>query len=388
MPSPSGSNRVTGGRSPPRSRSATGARSPSRWIPRQEARPELAGRLDLATWVSAVEAGLIPAARSRSWLSVYRWACWRCWSAPCFRSRFSSAPHPAAVVVGKRRAACKSKVPGEADPDLPTGRCQVPAWPEGPAILAGINWVETAFGTNLGVSSAEAEGWMQFLPSSWEAFGVDGNGNGKKDPYNPWDAIFAAARLLRYSGAPGNWHDAIYSYNHAEWYVKDVLADAEKWAGESARSRNRRGLRSGSAERTCRAHDRRGRPPQRHAPGNDIRLGRLAWPLADAAKRPVRLQLGGQPSAPGRRVPQPYDGHRFAFHLGQAGTGPLGDDPRQALRTRSPHLSSSSCRGSHLRTNAIGARQVSSPDTARDGSAKRSSPPPISPVRVRHPPGL
>lgn len=102
--------------------------------------------------------------------------------------------------------------------------------PKGPAILAGINWEETGFGTNLGVSSAEAEGWMQFLPSSWEAFGVDGNGDGIKDPYNPWDAIFAAARLLRHSGAPGNWHDAIYAYNHAEWYVEDVLADAEKWA--------------------------------------------------------------------------------------------------------------------------------------------------------------
>jgi hypothetical protein len=76
----------------------------------------------------------------------------------------------------------------------------------------------------------EAEGWMQFLPSSWEAFGVDGNGDGAKDPYNPWDAIFAAAHLLRYSGAPGNWHDAIYSYNHAGWYVEDVLAGAEKWA--------------------------------------------------------------------------------------------------------------------------------------------------------------
>lgn len=102
--------------------------------------------------------------------------------------------------------------------------------PKGPAILAGINWEETGFGTNLGVSSAAAEGWMQFLPSSWAVFGVDGNGDGVKDPYNPWDAIFAAAHLLRYSGAPGNWHDAIYSYNHAEWYVADVLADAEKWA--------------------------------------------------------------------------------------------------------------------------------------------------------------
>ncbi len=106
----------------------------------------------------------------------------------------------------------------------------------GPAILAAINWEETGFGTNLGVSSAEAEGWMQFLPSSWEAFGVDGNGDGVKDPYNPWDAIFAAARLLRHLGAPGNWHDAIFGYNHAEWYVEDVLADAEKFGGATAAS--------------------------------------------------------------------------------------------------------------------------------------------------------
>jgi hypothetical protein len=102
--------------------------------------------------------------------------------------------------------------------------------PKGPAILAGINWEETRFGADLGVSSAEAEGWMQFLPSSWEAFGVDGNGDGVKDTNNPWDAIFAAARLLRYGGAPASWHDAIFGYNHAEWYVEDVLADAKKWA--------------------------------------------------------------------------------------------------------------------------------------------------------------
>jgi hypothetical protein len=103
--------------------------------------------------------------------------------------------------------------------------------PKGPSVLAGINFEESTFGTNMATSSAGANGWMAFLPSSWEAFGVDANGDGTKDPYNPWDAIFAAARLLRYSGAPGNWHDAIYSYNHAEWYVADVLADAEKWAG-------------------------------------------------------------------------------------------------------------------------------------------------------------
>jgi hypothetical protein len=103
---------------------------------------------------------------------------------------------------------------------------------QGPSILAGINWIETGFGTNLGVSSAEAEGWMQFLPSSWAEYGVDGNGDGTKDPYNPWDAIFAAARLLRASDAPKDWHGAIFSYNHAEWYVSEVLAHARRFAGD------------------------------------------------------------------------------------------------------------------------------------------------------------
>ena len=60
-------------------------------------------------------------------------------------------------------------------------------------VLASINKIESGFGTNLNVSSAGAVGWMQFLPSSWEAFGLDANGDGRKDPYNPVDAICAAA---------------------------------------------------------------------------------------------------------------------------------------------------------------------------------------------------
>ena len=67
-------------------------------------------------------------------------------------------------------------------------------------VLASINKIETAFGTNLNVSSAGAMGWMQFIPSTWAAYGVDANGDGRKDPYNPVDAICAAARYLRAAG--------------------------------------------------------------------------------------------------------------------------------------------------------------------------------------------
>jgi len=98
--------------------------------------------------------------------------------------------------------------------------------PQGPATLAAINEIETAFGTNLNISYAGAMGWMQFMPETWAAYGVDGNGDGVKDPYNPEDAIFAAASYLKASGFPDDVYGAIYSYNHADWYVQDVLSKA------------------------------------------------------------------------------------------------------------------------------------------------------------------
>jgi hypothetical protein len=98
--------------------------------------------------------------------------------------------------------------------------------PQGPAILAAINLIETAFGTNLNVSSAGAIGWMQFMPETWEAYGVDANGDGVRDPYNPEDAIFSAANYLSAAGMPESTYDAIWAYNHADWYVADVLANA------------------------------------------------------------------------------------------------------------------------------------------------------------------
>ncbi|HXR60963.1 MAG TPA: lytic murein transglycosylase, partial [Solirubrobacterales bacterium] len=103
---------------------------------------------------------------------------------------------------------------------------------QGPAILAGINAIETAFGTNLNISSAGAMGWMQFIPSSWKAYGVDANDDGRKDPYNPVDAIFAAARYLSAAGMPADVWGAIFAYNHADWYVEEVLANAGCYADE------------------------------------------------------------------------------------------------------------------------------------------------------------
>jgi len=103
--------------------------------------------------------------------------------------------------------------------------------PQGASVLAGINEVETAFGSNLNISSAGAVGWMQFMPSTWETYGVDANGDGVADPYNPEDAIYAAARYLSAAGMPADTYSAIYAYNHADWYVSEVLANAACFGG-------------------------------------------------------------------------------------------------------------------------------------------------------------
>ncbi len=98
-------------------------------------------------------------------------------------------------------------------------------------ILAGINEIETDYGRNLNVSSAGALGWMQFMPATWKAYGVDANRDGVKDPFNPVDAIFAAARYLKAAGADTDIRKAVFAYNHADWYVDSVLMRAQVIGG-------------------------------------------------------------------------------------------------------------------------------------------------------------
>jgi hypothetical protein len=94
-------------------------------------------------------------------------------------------------------------------------------------ILAAINEVETDYGNDQSVSTAGAVGWMQFMPETWLQYGVDALGAGYADPYNPVDAIFAAARYLHAAGASSNLHTAILAYNHSEAYVSSVLLRAK-----------------------------------------------------------------------------------------------------------------------------------------------------------------
>lgn len=92
-----------------------------------------------------------------------------------------------------------------------------------PALLMGIAQIESGFGANIGPSSAGAMGPMQFMPATWKVYGLGGN------ILNPEDAVRGAANYLHASGAPGDYHKAIFAYNHAESYVQAVMAAARKY---------------------------------------------------------------------------------------------------------------------------------------------------------------
>jgi hypothetical protein len=104
-------------------------------------------------------------------------------------------------------------------------------------VLAAIGSVESSHGrsndagVHSGANQAGAMGPMQFLAGTWAAHGADGDGDGTRDVYRPADAVFGAANYLCASGAgdPGRLPDAIWAYNHADWYVDAVLALALRY---------------------------------------------------------------------------------------------------------------------------------------------------------------
>ena len=104
-------------------------------------------------------------------------------------------------------------------------------------VLAAIGEVESGDGQNVGPSSAGALGPMQFMPSTWKLWGIDGFGDtGTPDIMNPFDAVPSAARYLCAAGASQggqSLYNAIFAYNHADWYVGEVLAIAKEYASQS-----------------------------------------------------------------------------------------------------------------------------------------------------------
>ena len=92
-------------------------------------------------------------------------------------------------------------------------------------LLAAVHKTETTFGRGTAVSSAGAQGPMQFVPATWEAYGVDGNGDGAADTDNLEDAVFGAANYLCANGAgdPQRLRSAVWHYNHDLSYVDQVV---------------------------------------------------------------------------------------------------------------------------------------------------------------------
>ena len=94
-----------------------------------------------------------------------------------------------------------------------------------PGVQSGINFATAA-------AAARCSSTSPRPPGHWDRSGVDGNHDGSKDVYDPEDAIPAAAGYLKAGGAPDDYRRAIFSYNHADWYVDDVLAQAEHYRGK------------------------------------------------------------------------------------------------------------------------------------------------------------
>jgi hypothetical protein len=103
-------------------------------------------------------------------------------------------------------------------------------------VLAAIGEIESGDGANDGPSTAGALGPMQFMPGTWAEWGTDGFGQaGAPDIMNPLDAVPSAARMLCADGArdgTAGLSGAIYDYNHATWYVSEVLDLATEYAQE------------------------------------------------------------------------------------------------------------------------------------------------------------
>jgi Transglycosylase SLT domain len=100
-------------------------------------------------------------------------------------------------------------------------------------VLAAIGQIESGDGANTGPSSAGALGPMQFMPATWKVWGISTPWQpGPPNIMSPFDAVPAAARYLCAAGGAtaAGLPKAVFAYNHANWYVAEVLALAKAYA--------------------------------------------------------------------------------------------------------------------------------------------------------------
>src|SRR5579864_3760563 len=124
-------------------------------------------------------------------------------------------------------------------------------------LLAAIARVESDFGRNMSTSSAGAIGYGQFLPSSWQAFGSEGNA------YDYRDALPAIALYLCQAGLERDPRVALFAYNHADWYVDLVLSLAVQYDRIAPGAPSPDVLGTGPAEQQA--------TPMHYAEGRDVR---------------------------------------------------------------------------------------------------------------------
>lgn len=143
----------------------------------------------------------------------------------------SLSPQAAVAPVPASAPAAEVGPPRPGDPAswLAVARQAAAACPGLPAsVLVAVAQVETGLGVASTTSAAGAVGPMQFLPSTWAAYGADGDGDGVADPRNPADALSGAARLLCANGGGDSARlpSAVWNYNHSDEYVRQVLGAA------------------------------------------------------------------------------------------------------------------------------------------------------------------
>ncbi len=92
--------------------------------------------------------------------------------------------------------------------------------------LAAIHLIETRMGRIQGLSTAGAQGPMQFMAPTWAAYGLGGDVN------DDHDAIMGAANYLRANGAPKDMQRALYAYNHSQPYVNAMIGYAKVLKGD------------------------------------------------------------------------------------------------------------------------------------------------------------